>query len=162
MYNYYINMEIQKIKINELKPAPYNSRQSNKKQNEDLKKSLEKFWLVDPIIYNKQTGFIVWGHFRIRELKKLWYKEVECVIVDLNKEDEKELNIRLNSNTWSWDMDLLSTYFELEELKDFWLELNFDIWNDIDFDDIKSNEDREASKKEQEVCCPDCWKQFKI
>lgn len=34
-------MNIKKIKIEELNPAPYNPRKSNKKQEENLKKSLE-------------------------------------------------------------------------------------------------------------------------
>lgn len=32
-------MEIQKKKITELKPAPYNPRKSNKKQDDNLRKS---------------------------------------------------------------------------------------------------------------------------
>lgn len=153
-------MQIEIKKISELKPAPYNPRQSNKKQEEDLKKSLEKFGMVEPIIYNKQTGYIVWWHFRLRELKKLWYTEIECVIVDLSEEDERELNIRLNANSWDWDMDLLANEFEIEELKDWWCDINF--WDDIDFDNIESNEDRTNSNKSREVECPNCWDKFTI
>lgn len=69
-------MEIQKKKITELKPAPYNPRKSNKKQEDNLRKSLEKFGVVEPIIFNKRTGYIVGGHFRTRELKKLGVEEV--------------------------------------------------------------------------------------
>jgi len=75
-------MIIQVKKISELKAAPYNPRTSTEKQESHLKASLEKFGVVEPIIFNKQTGFIVGGHFRVRELKKLGYKEIECVIVD--------------------------------------------------------------------------------
>lgn len=101
-------MIIEKKKIADLKPAPYNPRSSNKRQEQNLKDSLTKFGVVEPIIFNKQTGYIVGGHFRVRELKKLGFKEVECVIVDLSEEDERELNIRLNANTGSWDMDILA------------------------------------------------------
>ena len=101
-------MIIQKKKLTELIPAPYNPRQSTAKQETQLKRSLEKFGVVEPIIWNKQTGFIVGGHFRVRELQKLGYKEIDCVIVDLNEEDEKELNIRLNANTGEWDWDQLA------------------------------------------------------
>jgi ParB-like chromosome segregation protein Spo0J len=48
-------MIIEKKLLKDLKPAPYNARQSNKKQEEDLKKSLEKFGMVEPVVYNKQT-----------------------------------------------------------------------------------------------------------
>ena len=119
-------MIIEKKKIADLKPAPYNPRSSNKRQEQNLKDSLTKFGVVEPIIFNKQTGYIVGGHFRVRELKKLGFKEVECVIVDLSEEDERELNIRLNANTWSWDMDILANNFDIPELKEWGLELDFE------------------------------------
>lgn len=116
-------MKIEIKKLSELKPAPYNPRQSNAEQEKQLKSSLEKFGVVEPIIFNKQTGYIVGGHFRIRELKKLGYKEIECVIVDLNESDEKELNIRLNANTGSWDWDELANNWDSELLSDWGLEI---------------------------------------
>jgi DNA modification methylase len=116
-------MKIEIKKLSDLKPAPYNPRQSNAEQEKQLKSSLEKFGVVEPIIFNKQTGFIVGGHFRIRELKKLGYKEIECVIVDLNEADEKELNIRLNANTGSWDWDELANNWDSELLSDWGLEI---------------------------------------
>lgn len=116
-------MIIEKKKISDLKPAPYNPRKSNEKQEADLKKSLEKFGVVEPIIFNKQTGYIVGGHFRVRELKKLGYKEVECVIVDLNEDDEKELNIRLNANTGEWNWEMLQAEWNTDELSEWGLDM---------------------------------------
>ncbi|MDD4210761.1 MAG: DNA methyltransferase [Bacteroidales bacterium] len=116
-------MIIEKKKISDLKPAPYNPRKSNEKQEANLKKSLEKFGVVEPIVFNKQTGHIVGGHFRIRELKKLGYKEVDCVIVDLNEDDEKELNIRLNANTGEWDWDTLANEWNVEEISEWGVDL---------------------------------------
>jgi DNA modification methylase len=120
-------MIIEKKKLSELTPAPYNPRQSTAKQEKHLKASLEKFGVVEPIIFNKQTGYIVGGHFRVRELKKLGYKEIECVIVDLSEEDEKELNIRLNANTGEWDWDMLANEWDAVELEEWGLEVpNFE------------------------------------
>ena len=124
-------MIIEKKLLKELKPAPYNPRQSTEKQETQLKRSLEKFGVVEPIIFNKQTGFIVGGHFRVRELKKLGYKEIECVIVDLNEEDEKELNIRLNANTGEWDFEMLANEWNVEQLEEWGLEVGgFDLDSD--------------------------------
>ena len=124
-------MIIEKKKLSELKPAPYNPRKSNEKQEADLKQSLEKFGVVEPIIFNKQTGYIVGGHFRVRELKKLGYKEVECVVVDLSEEDEKELNIRLNANTGEWNWEELANGWDAEKLEEWGLDLpGFDIDSD--------------------------------
>ena len=116
-------MIIEKKKISDLIPAPYNPRQSTAKQEKHLKESLEKFGLVEPIIFNKQTGYIVGGHFRVRELKKLGINEIECVIVDLNEADEKELNIRLNANTGSWDWDTLANDWDVVELEAWGLDI---------------------------------------
>ena len=129
-------MIIEKKQIADLIPAPYNPRQSTAKQEKHLKESLEKFGLVEPIIFNKQTGYIVGGHFRVRELKKLGIKEIECVIVDLNEDDEKELNIRLNANTGSWDWDTLANDWDVVDLEAWGLEIpQFDNEADTDYSD---------------------------
>ena len=138
-------MIIEIKKISDLKPAPYNPRQSTEKQEKKLQESLNKFGVVEPIIFNKQTGYIVGGHFRVRELKKLGYKEVECVIVDLSEEDEKELNIRLNANTGDWDWDILKNEWNEELLNDWGLDLPaYDIGheaNNITEEDINIDAD---------------------
>jgi DNA modification methylase len=134
-------MIIEKKKISDLIPAPYNPRQSTAKQEKHLKESLEKFGLVEPIIFNKQTGYIVGGHFRVRELIKLGVKEVECVIVDLNEDDEMELNIRLNANTGGWDWDTLANDWDVVDLEAWGLEIP-------QFDTV---EELEASEDDYEV-----------
>ena len=134
-------MIIELKKISELTPAPYNPRESTEKQESQLKQSLKKFGVVEPIIYNKQTGYIVGGHFRVRELQKLGYTEIECVIVDLSEEDEKELNIRLNANTGQWDWDELANNFELDDLNDWGLEVpNMKHELEAEEDDFEVNE----------------------
>jgi DNA modification methylase len=134
-------MIIEKKKISDLIPAPYNPRQSTAKQEKHLKESLEKFGLVEPIIFNKQTGWIVGGHFRVRELIKLGVKEVECVIVDLNEDDEMELNIRLNANTGGWDWDTLANDWEVVDLE---------AWG-LDIPQFDTVEELEASEDDYEV-----------
>lgn len=129
-------MLIEKKLLKDLKPAPYNPRQSTAKQEAQLKRSLEKFGVVEPIIWNKQTGYIVGGHFRVRELHKLGYKEIDCVIVDLNEEDEKELNIRLNANTGEFDWDVLANEWDADNLED---------WG-LDLPDFKQEEEKDQKK----------------
>jgi ParB-like chromosome segregation protein Spo0J len=146
-------MIIEKKKISDLIPAPYNPRQSTAKQEKHLKESLEKFGLVEPIIFNKQTGYIVGGHFRVRELKKLGIKEIECVIVDLNEADEKELNIRLNANTGSWDWDTLANDWDVVDLEAWGLEIpQFDTVEEQEMEDLS---DKIKSMFKIEVICKD-------
>jgi len=116
-------MIIETKKLKDLKAAPYNARKSSEKQEKHLIESLVKFGVVEPVVFNKRSGFIVGGHFRVRELIKLGHKDVECVIVDLSDEDEKELNIRLNANTGEWNWDMLNTDWEASDLAEWGLEV---------------------------------------
>lgn len=116
-------MIIEIKKLSDLKPNPNNPRQSTKNDEKHLKASLNKFGVVEPVVFNKQSGFIVGGHFRVRELAKMGFKEVHCVIVDLNEQDEKELLIRLNANTGSYDYDVLANLWNTDELKEWGLNI---------------------------------------
>ena len=131
-------MNIQKLKISDLKPAPYNPRKSTKEQEQKLKESLQKFGIVEPVIFNQNTGYIVGGHFRVRELKKLGYTEIDCVIVNLSEEDEKELNIRLNANTGEWDMEVLKNW-DANELEDWGLNIPVFL-NEPNYEDLIGEE----------------------
>ena len=53
-------MKVESKLIKDLKPATYNPRQISTKQYKDLKASIKKFGLVDPIIIN-QNGNVVVG-----------------------------------------------------------------------------------------------------
>ncbi len=133
-------MKVKKIEINKLQPASYNPRQISTKQYKDLKESIRKFDLCDPIIINKDMT-VIGGHQRLKICKELKYDKVDCVILDLTKEQEKELNIRLNKSGGEWDMDLLSN-FEIEELKDWGfkeIELGLNI-DKIDSEEEPSND----------------------
>ena len=111
-------MKVKKIDINKLQPASYNPRQISTKQYKDLKESIRKFDLVDPIIINKDFT-VIGGHQRLKVCKELKYNKVDCVVLDLTKEEERELNIRLNKSGGEFDMDILANEFEIEELKDW-------------------------------------------
>jgi len=103
-------MEIVKMAICELVPAPYNPRKDLKPgdaEYEKLKKSIEAFGYVDPLIWNQRSGYVVGGHQRLKILKDMGYSEVECVVVDLELDREKALNVALNKISGDWDLPLL-------------------------------------------------------
>jgi len=104
-------MLIEKKKISQLLPADYNPRKDLKPgdaEYDKLKRSLDQFGYVDPIIWNKDTGRVVGGHQRLKVLKDEGIEEVECVVVDLDEEHEKALNIALNKISGEWDKDKLA------------------------------------------------------
>lgn len=105
-------MNIEKISVGELKAALYNPRKDLKPgdaEYEKLKRSIEEFGYVEPVIWNKRTGTVVGGHQRLKVMKDLGYEEVDCVVVDLDEQKEKALNIALNKISGEWDEGLLAS-----------------------------------------------------
>lgn len=105
-------MNIEKISVGELKAASYNPRKDLKPgdaEYEKLKRSIEEFGYVEPVIWNKRTGTVVGGHQRLKVMKDLGYEEVDCVVVDLDEQKEKALNIALNKISGEWDEGLLAS-----------------------------------------------------
>jgi len=104
-------MLIEKIKVSELMPADYNPRKDLKPgdaEYEKLKRSLEEFGYVEPVIWNKTTGNVVGGHQRLKVLMAMGMTEIECVVVELSEEKEKALNVALNKISGDWDKDKLA------------------------------------------------------
>lgn len=111
-------MNIQIIDIQKLKPAEYNPRKDLKPEDEEyqkIKKSLVEFGYVAPIIVNNDMT-VIGGHQRLKVLQELGYTEIECNVVDLDKNKEKALNIALNKITGDWDNGKLEEL--LAELKE--------------------------------------------
>lgn len=122
-------MKIELININSLNPAKYNPRQISNKQYEDLKASIDKFGLVDPIIANHDLT-VIGGHQRLKVLRELGAEKIPTVRVHLTKEDERELNIRLNKSGGTFDMDILANEFDIVDLKNWGfkdIELGFNV-----------------------------------
>ncbi|OFV69196.1 site-specific DNA-methyltransferase [Acetobacterium wieringae] len=118
-------MEIQKIPIKKIKHAKYNPRKNLKPgdaEYEKLKRSITEFGYVEPVIWNQRTGNIVGGHQRFKVLTQLGEKEVDCVVVDMDDEKEKALNVALNKVSGDWDMPLLTDL--LKDLDDSGFDLS--------------------------------------
>lgn len=103
-------MQIGKKKVIDLVPADYNPRKDLKpgdKEYEKLKRSIDEFGYVDPLIWNKRTSRLVGGHQRLKVLKDMGIDEVDVVVVDMDEEKEKALNVALNKISGDWDKDKL-------------------------------------------------------
>ena len=103
-------MQIEKLKTELLIPADYNPRKDLKPgdpEYEKLKRSIEQFGYVEPVIWNKTTSHVVGGHQRLKVLLDMGISEVECVVIEMNEEKEKALNIALNKISGDWDKDKL-------------------------------------------------------
>jgi len=110
------NIRIQQVSVGDLKPSEYNPRTWNKEAEEQLKESIKRFGIVDPLLVNgapDRKGVVIGGHFRLSVLKEMGYTEVPVVYISIpDIEKEKELNLRLNRNTGEFDWGLLSKFDE--------------------------------------------------
>ena len=91
-------MVIEKKKTADLLPAEYNPRKDLKPgdaEYEKLKRSVEQFGYVEPVIWNRTTGRVVGGHQRLKVLIDMGYTDVDCVVVQFSKQKQKALNIQI-------------------------------------------------------------------
>ena len=145
-------MVIEKKNTADLLPADYNPRKDLKPgdaEYEKLKRSIEQFGYVEPVIWNKTTGRVVGGHQRLKVLIDMGITEVECVVVEMDESKEKALNVALNKISGDWDKDKLAlliadlqgedfdvslTGFEPAEIDALFKDTLKDGINDDDFD----------------------------
>ena len=105
-------MDIQKIPAGKLNPAAYNPRKDLKpgdKEYEKLKRSIEEYGCVELIVWNKRTGHVVSGHQRLKVLLGLGYTDIDCIVIDLDEQSEKALNLAMNKIGGAWDEDKLAS-----------------------------------------------------
>lgn len=104
-------MEFVRKKIDELVPADYNPRkdlQEADKEYQDIKRGIQTYGLVIPLIMNKRTGNLVNGHQRLKVLKALGWTEVDVSVVDMDDKKEKALNLALSRIDGDFDNKALT------------------------------------------------------
>ncbi|HJU78128.1 MAG TPA: ParB N-terminal domain-containing protein [Nitrososphaeraceae archaeon] len=114
-----LNWRLEKRKLRELVPNDRNPRELSKMQEGHLRKSLEKYGLIDkPIV---QGNKVIGGHQRINVMISMGISECDCWIADdeISQADIDELMIRLNRNHGEWDFDILANEFDMQMLFDW-------------------------------------------
>ena len=159
------NLDIKKINLDSLVPAEYNPRKISDKDYENLKRSIDEFGIVVPIIINLKDFTIISGHQRfdilyyennLQEVYLLELGDIGWVFTDIDlkikdKNYEKTLNLALNRIHGEFDPNRVNEIlFELEELHldhltGFDLELD-----DIDYN-FSSRIDEEYYEDEEEI-----------
>ncbi len=153
-----IQWHLEKLNIEDLTEHEYNPRIMTRHQSKHLKKSIEDFGLSEKPIVN-QDGEIIGGHQRIKILKEMGYKEIECWIPDIfmSHEQVNELCIRLNKNTGDWDYDILANVWDEEDLYSYgFTELELGKIQDIEVEEEKEESEKQKNKK----MCPSCGHEF--
>ncbi len=147
-------MKFEKVKLKDLKHADYNPRKDLKPSDSEyqkIKKSIEEFGYVDPIIVNADNT-IIGGHQRAKVLVDLGFKEIDIVRVDIDKTKEKALNIALNKISGEWNFEQLEVVLADLKMDDYDIELTgFDL---DEVEDILGIE-KEVEEDDFEVELPD-------
>jgi DNA modification methylase len=109
-------IKIEYVSVDALENATYNPRKWDKEAESQLKESIRKYGIVDPLLVNsaeERKNIVIGGHFRLSVIKELGISDVPVVYINIpDIEKEKELNIRLNKNTGEFDWNLLKTFDE--------------------------------------------------
>lgn len=172
--NVVMNLRVENKKITDLKPAPYNPRldlQPGDPDYEKLKRSIQEFGLVEPIVFNERTGYVVGGHQRLKVLQDLGWSEVPVSVVDLDPEKEKALNVALNKIEGDWDnfklkelleeldtgaFDITITGFDEEEIED--LMTQFYVEEETEVKEDNFDPDKAAEEVQEPITKPgDVW-----
>ena len=91
------NLNITYVPTDQLRPSDYNPRKWDKEAIKDLKESIKKYGLIDPLLVNSapgRRGIVIGGHFRLSMAKEMKMEKVPVVFLNIpDIKKEKELNI---------------------------------------------------------------------
>jgi DNA modification methylase len=119
-------MNIQKVKLSEIKSNPNNPRIIKDDKFHKLVKSIKEFpkmLEIRPIVVN-QDMIVLGGNMRLKASKEAGLKEVFIVKADdLTEDEQKQFIIKDNVGFGEWDWDMLANEWEAEELEEWGLDV---------------------------------------
>jgi len=115
----------------DFRAAVYNPRQMSSEERAGLHASLDRFGLVQPVVVNDRTGNVVGGHQRLRWLMDQGATSTDVIVVDVDEDEEKALNIALNSQAISGTFTA-----GLEDLLEEQRAANEELFDSLRFDEL--------------------------
>lgn len=168
--------EYKRMPLAEIQFAPYNPRVDltpDDPEYQQIKNSILNNAMVQPIIFNKRTGYAVGGNQRLKIIRDdMGVEEATCAVVDLPLVREMEASAALNKLGNLWDRE------KLRDIMIHMQEVNYDItrtaFSDAEIEEITrdmtasvssffENQDQESESKEKPVHtykCPFCGEVF--
>ena len=119
-------MNIQKVKLSEIKSNPNNPRIIKDDKFHKLVKSIKEFpkmLEIRPIVVN-QDMIVLGGNMRLKASKEAGLKEVFIVKADdLTEDEQKQFIIKDNVGFGEWDWDMLANEWTAELLEEWGLDV---------------------------------------
>jgi DNA modification methylase len=119
-------MNIQKVKLSDIKSNPNNPRIIKDDKFKKLVKSIQEFpkmLEIRPIVVN-QDMIVLGGNMRLKASKEAGLKEVFIVKADdLTEDEQKQFIIKDNVGFGEWDWEMLANEWDAEELKEWGLDV---------------------------------------
>lgn len=146
-------LNISYVPVESLIVSEYNSRFWSKEAISQLKESISRHGLIDPLLVNSASNrknILIGGHFRLSIAKELGIKEVPVVYINVpDIEKEKEINIRMNKNIGEFNFELLKDFGE-----DFLMDIGFsseELDQIFEIEDIPEEFDLEKELKKLDI-----------
>ncbi|WP_067936370.1 site-specific DNA-methyltransferase [Alicyclobacillus kakegawensis] len=144
-------MKVERIPVERINPAPYNPRIDIRPGDpvyEKLRRSIEEFGLVEPIVWNQRTGRVVGGHQRLKVLQEMGVTETDVVVVDLDDTREEALNLALNKIENDWDTYRLKELLEELDIGD--IDLAITGFDEAEIEELMTKFALESDEKVQD------------
>jgi len=143
------------MKVKDLMPNNFNPRLISEDKIKKLQKQFKSVGFNNPPKIDNE-GVLLGGNQRFKALMEMGLENEEIVVMypagQLTEKQRQEVIITDNVNDGSWDFDLLTNDFELDELKEWGLEVpNMEL--DQEEKDDKDLSDSLASKYILEIEC---------
>jgi hypothetical protein len=128
-------MNIQKVKISEVKSNPNNPRIIKDDKFAKLVRSIKEFpkmLEIRPIVVNSDM-VVLGGNMRLKACKEAGLKEVFIISAqDLTEEEQKQFIIKDNVGFGEWDWEMLANEWDADQIQDWGLDvIGFDGVDDL-------------------------------
>lgn len=128
-------MNIQKVKLTEIKSNPNNPRLIKDDKFNKLVKSIKEFpkmLEIRPIVVNSDM-VVLGGNMRLKACKEAGLKEVPIIFADdLTEEEQKQFIIKDNVGFGEWDWEQLANEWDTDKLEEWGLDIpGFDDIEDL-------------------------------
>lgn len=142
-------MQLEKIKLADIKPYEGNAKLHPAEQVEQIKKSIQEFGNNDPIAVD-ENNVIIEGHGRYMALTELGYDEAEVIVLrGLTESQKNAYRLVHNQLTMNTGFNLEMLQEELEKITDI------DMYAyDLGFDDIMEEIDEALGGDEENPYSP--------